>query len=57
MSKKKLVSKLKTAVSAPKKPYQKPAIIYEGYASTRAGSPIQQPNDEFDVVDYLLGKK
>ncbi|MEM7333380.1 MAG: hypothetical protein AAF490_14915 [Chloroflexota bacterium] len=56
MSKKNSVSKPKTAVF-PKKPYQKPIILYEGYVSTRAGSPLQQSDDEFDVIDYLLGKK
>lgn len=57
MSKKKKERKEKTAVSLPLKPYQKPTIIYEGYVSTRAGSPIQQPNEgEFNIIDYLLGK-
>ncbi len=56
MSKKNHVSKPKTAVFA-KKPYQKPEIIYESLITTRAGSPLVQPEDEFDVVQYLLGNR
>lgn len=57
MSKKKASLKRQTAVSISRKPYQKPIILYEGFVSTRAGSPIEHPNEgEFDIINFLLGK-
>lgn len=44
-----------TAVSTPtKKPYQKPEIIYEGHVTTRAGSPLGNEEEPFDMLDYFL---
>ena len=38
-------------------PYEKPAIIYKGKITTRAGSPFHQNEEEtFDLVDYLTGR-
>jgi hypothetical protein len=40
-------------------PYVKPAIIFEGHISTRAGSPLN-PNDgidQIDLIDLLTGRR
>lgn len=44
-----------TAVSHPtKKAYQKPAICYEGFVTTRAGSPLGVGDEPFDMLGYIL---
>jgi len=40
-------------------PYEKPAIIFKGKVTTRAGSPLNTPEEEkeFDLVDFLTGRQ
>lgn len=38
------------------KPYDPPAIIYEGKVTTRAGSPAQPPDNPLDLLLWLQGK-
>ena len=40
-------------------PYERPHIIFEGLVTTRAGSPLYEPDDsfeQFDLIDLLTGK-
>lgn len=50
----------KTEKRAPRKneqrlPYEKPAIIYKGKVTTRAGSPLEEGDEEFDLIKFLTG--
>lgn len=46
-----------TAVSARRLDYEKPAVVYEGYVTTRAGSPLRESEKPFDMLDYFLGNR
>ena len=42
----------------PRLPYEKPAIIYRGKVTTRAGSPLGPAEEEgFDLLKFLTGRQ
>lgn len=46
-----------SALPRKKRPYSPPAILYQGFITTRAGSPIGPQPETFDLIEYLTGKK
>ncbi|KAA3661418.1 MAG: hypothetical protein DWQ04_16540 [Chloroflexi bacterium] len=38
-------------------PYEKPAIIFKGKVTTRAGSSLGTGEEEFDLVNILTGRQ
>ncbi|MCA9923271.1 MAG: hypothetical protein KC421_12905 [Anaerolineales bacterium] len=38
-----------------RQPYEKPAIVFEGTVTTRAGSPLEPAEEEFDLIKFLSG--
>ncbi len=39
-------------------PYEKPAIIFKGKVTTRAGSPLGPvEEEEFDLLNFLTGRQ
>ena len=36
-----------------RQPYEKPAILFTCVVTTRAGSPLHTPHEQFDTLDLL----